>query len=58
MKRGRRVLCSIREGRSDDQAQDDLGVCGADDIQGMQKRMNYKINFIVFGVCVIKCPGM
>ena len=42
------------EGRSDDQAQDDPGVCGADNIQGVQKRMNYKINFTVFGVCVIK----
>lgn len=46
------TLCSIPEGDGNDGAQDDLGVFGADDIQAILKKMDYKINFILFGVRV------
>jgi hypothetical protein len=47
-------LNSIPEGGENNEAQDDdLGVFGADDIQAILKRMNYKINFILFGVRVL-----
>jgi hypothetical protein len=51
---GTDFMGSIGEVDADDEAQDDLGVFGADDIQAILKRMNYKINFIVFGVCVLR----
>ncbi|OAX31265.1 hypothetical protein K503DRAFT_787947 [Rhizopogon vinicolor AM-OR11-026] len=44
------ALAPIPEGNGDDETQDDLGVFGADDIQALLRRMNYKINFILFGV--------
>jgi len=47
------ALAPIPEGNGDDETQDDLGVFGADDIQALLRRMNYKINFILFEVCVI-----
>ena len=46
-------LTTITEGSGDDEAQDDLGVFGADDIQGILGSMDYKIDFILFGVCVL-----
>jgi len=51
---GTDFMGSIGEVDADDEAQDDLGVFGADDIQAILKRMNYKINFVVFGVCVLR----
>ena len=51
---GTDFMSSIGEDDADDEAQDDLGVFGADDIQAVLKRMNYKINFVVFGVCVFR----
>jgi hypothetical protein len=45
-------LHSIDEVDVDDEAQDDLGVFGADDIQAILKEMKYKIDFTVFGVYV------
>jgi len=46
------TLASIGEVDSDQEPQDDLGVFGADDIQTILKRMNYKINLIPAGVRV------
>ena len=46
-------LTTITEGGGDDEAQDDLGVFGADDIQDILGSMDYKIDFILFGVCVL-----
>jgi hypothetical protein len=51
---GTDFMGSIGEADADDEAQDDLGIFGAADIQAILKRMNYKINFIVFGVCVFR----
>jgi hypothetical protein len=42
-------LSVIPENGGHEEAQDDLGVCGADDIQAILRRMNYKINFICLG---------
>ncbi|KAJ8587087.1 hypothetical protein M405DRAFT_822233 [Rhizopogon salebrosus TDB-379] len=39
----------IPENGGHEEAQDDLGVCGADNIQAILRRMNYKINFICLG---------
>jgi hypothetical protein len=52
-KTGGTTLPSIPEGDRGDEAQDDLGVFGADDIQAILTRMNYKINFILVAVCVL-----
>jgi hypothetical protein len=49
----RSTLDSISEGSWSDEAQDDLGVFGADDIQAFLRRVNYKTNFILFGVRVL-----
>jgi len=47
----RTTLTSIlEENREANGAQDDLGVFDADDIQGLLKKMDYQISFIVFGV--------
>ncbi|KAG1784539.1 uncharacterized protein HD556DRAFT_1427453 [Suillus plorans] len=46
----RTTLASIpEENREASGAQDDLGVFDADDIQGILKKMDYQISFIVFG---------
>ncbi|KAG1728288.1 uncharacterized protein EDB91DRAFT_1228495 [Suillus paluster] len=49
----RSVLPPIPEGGGNGQAQGDLGVFSADDIQVILRRMNYKINFILFGYLLI-----
>jgi hypothetical protein len=47
----RTILTSIlEENREANGAQDDLGVFDADDIQGLLKKMDYQISFIVFGI--------
>lgn len=53
----RQTLDSIPEGGRGDEAQDDLGVFAADDIQALLRRMNFKINFILFGVRVLTASG-
>jgi len=40
-----------KEHREANGVQDDFGVFDADDIQCISKEMDYKISFIVFGVC-------
>ncbi|KAG2352373.1 kinase-like domain-containing protein [Suillus spraguei] len=46
----RTTLASVpEENREASGAQDDLGVFDADDIQGILKKMDYQISFIVFG---------
>ena len=37
-----------------DGADDDLGIFGADDIQDILKAMEFTIDFVLFGVCVIR----
>jgi hypothetical protein len=54
---GGSTLASIGEVDSDEEPQDDLGVFGADDIQAILKRMNYKINRIPAGVRVLTTSG-
>ncbi|KAG1734454.1 uncharacterized protein EDB91DRAFT_1250976 [Suillus paluster] len=49
----RLVLPPIPEGSGNGQAQDDLGIFSADDIQVILRRMNYEINFILFGYPLI-----
>ncbi|KAJ8589677.1 hypothetical protein M405DRAFT_817545 [Rhizopogon salebrosus TDB-379] len=44
---------SVPESGRNGEAQDDLGAFGADDIQALLRRMNYNINFILFGVRVL-----
>ena len=52
---GGSTLASIGGGYQE--PQDDLGVFGADDIQAILKRMNYKINLVPAGVRVLTTSG-
>jgi len=54
---GGSTLASTGEVDGDEEPQDDLGVFGADDIQAILKRMNYKINLIPVGVRVLTTSG-
>ena len=54
---GGSTLASIGEVDGNEEPQDDLGVFGADDIQAMLKRMNYKINLIPAGVRLLTTSG-
>jgi hypothetical protein len=54
---GGSTLASIGEVDGDEEPQDDLGVFGADDIQAILKRMNYKINLIPAAVRVLTTSG-
>ena len=48
------TLPTVPEGREGDGADDDLGVFGADDIQDVLKAMQFTIDFVLFGVRVIR----
>jgi len=48
------TLPTVPEGREGDGADDDLGVFGADDIQDVLKAMEFTIDFVLFGVRVIR----
>jgi len=50
-------LASIGEVDGDEEPQEDLGIIGADDIQAILKRMNYKINLIPAGVRLLTTSG-
>jgi len=54
---GGSTLASIGEVDGDEELQDDLGVCGADDMQAILKRMNYKIILIPAAVRVLTTSG-
>ena len=45
---------TVPEGHEGDGADDDLGVFGADDIQDVLKAMEFTIDFVLFGVRVIR----
>ena len=50
-------MASIGEVDGDEEPQDDLGIFGADDIQAILKRMNYKIILIPAGVRALTTSG-
>jgi len=49
-----RTMDTVPEGHEGDGADDDLGVFGADDIQDVLKAMQFTIDFVLFGVRVIR----
>ena len=50
-------MASIGEVDGDEEPQDDLGIFGADDIQAILKRMNYKIILIPAGERALTTSG-